>query len=651
MTLNTFESASALIDNGRPVEKDRDLLQVARDYASRGERPIPLCDPCHEHASISHVQGYMRADGSAAPPCTSPGKAPYEKNYGRFAAVVPTESDLHRMFDSHIGNIGGVVPEGRIAIDIDPRSGGLESIEAYIREHGTIPWTPTVLTGGEGFHYYLKLPDGVSVPSGGSLAKLGYPGIEWKGPGAQVVVPPSIHPSGKPYRWEPGCGLGEVTIAPIPASLLQMILESSTKTRKATSSRNSHADSPFDVQPTDVQRHFAHLWLTVGLDIREHSGSYVYICPFHDDGSPSLHLDAQRCIWYCFSPECVAFGGGGVRQLEALVEFERSDSTPRPLSHRGESNSDTSASALGKESYPDGDDDLATLREQLKEQARELFPVPHGVRPRVMVRLYASVRVPNLAMRHQVISNTWDNEANRAIKRRVYYAHLMQKIIEDRNDDPAILYEVVVPSYQWSDRKRSALAAQVRRRDGQYACFDNRTVAGVVRFLTNVSIPGSTTIEDMETTLVGALSNLDMPDETERKARVHLIWLSKGWTLPAHEPKGTMKLIAFKKDVEPVDDDQEAAEAEAQGIRTWLGRELLLEEWRCLRFFAVSNERVNEIGKEGAFEELLNLAKALGYWIVKDPVERVFGDARPEEDERTGPPARGPIEPHMKGEG
>ena len=62
--------------------------------------------------------------------------------------TAPSAMDIVRMFGSLQGNIGGVVPSERIVIDIDPRSGGLESLAALTGRHGPFPETPTVRTGG-----------------------------------------------------------------------------------------------------------------------------------------------------------------------------------------------------------------------------------------------------------------------------------------------------------------------------------------------------------------------------------------------------------------------------------------------------------------------------------------------------------------------
>jgi hypothetical protein len=176
------------------------------------------------------------------------------------------------MFRSQQGNIGGVVPEGRIVIDIDPRSGGLESIDALTGSHGPFPVTPTAITGGGGFHSYFLLPPGVDVPSGGSLAASGYPGAEWKAAGSQVVLPPSVHQSGRAYHWEPGFALGQVPIVPIPDWLLQLILEQTISIGGRPSHYVHSRSVKYTTQPPAVQEHFAALWRKTGLDVQPGSG-------------------------------------------------------------------------------------------------------------------------------------------------------------------------------------------------------------------------------------------------------------------------------------------------------------------------------------------------------------------------------------------
>ena len=61
--------------------------------------------------------------------------------------------------------------------------------------------TLTCLTGGGGTHYYFTAPAGIAVVEGAN--KLG-PGVDVKAAGGYVLLPPSIHISGRRYTWEVG---------------------------------------------------------------------------------------------------------------------------------------------------------------------------------------------------------------------------------------------------------------------------------------------------------------------------------------------------------------------------------------------------------------------------------------------------------------
>jgi hypothetical protein len=85
---------------------------------------------------------------------------------------------------------------GMVVLDIDPKNGGLESLEALVREHGGFA-TLTATTGSGGKHYYFILPEGLSGN------KLGIrPGVDLIVDKNHVVAPPSVHPSGGLYRWD-----------------------------------------------------------------------------------------------------------------------------------------------------------------------------------------------------------------------------------------------------------------------------------------------------------------------------------------------------------------------------------------------------------------------------------------------------------------
>jgi len=79
---------------------------------------------------------------------------------------------------------------GLVVLDVDRRKGGAETLAGL-----ALPQTLTVETG-DGVHYYFQHPGG-SVPN----ASDALPGIDRKGDGGYIVAPPSLHASGRVYRF------------------------------------------------------------------------------------------------------------------------------------------------------------------------------------------------------------------------------------------------------------------------------------------------------------------------------------------------------------------------------------------------------------------------------------------------------------------
>jgi hypothetical protein len=110
-------------------------------------------------------------------------------------------------------NVGLRCGDGLLVVDVDPRRGGEEALAELERQHGPLPRTMTVRTGGGGQHIYL-----VSIVDlGNSAGKLG-PGLDTRGKGGYVVGPPSMHSSGRRYEL-----VVRAAIAPAPAWLLELL--------------------------------------------------------------------------------------------------------------------------------------------------------------------------------------------------------------------------------------------------------------------------------------------------------------------------------------------------------------------------------------------------------------------------------------------
>lgn len=88
-----------------------------------------------------------------------------------------------------------VLPSGLVAVDVDPRNGGFETMERLEAQHGPLVSDVLALTGGGGEHRVFSASLVTNLPG-----KLGQ-GVDLKADG-YICVEPSIHPCGKPYAWE-----------------------------------------------------------------------------------------------------------------------------------------------------------------------------------------------------------------------------------------------------------------------------------------------------------------------------------------------------------------------------------------------------------------------------------------------------------------
>lgn len=102
--------------------------------------------------------------------------------------------------DMNIGMATGAASGGVFVIDVDQHGetdGGLE-LSIWQSEHGRFPETASSVTGSGGTHYFFKAPAGVSVKSAAHVI----PGVDVRGDGGYVVLPPSVHPNGNRYEWD-----------------------------------------------------------------------------------------------------------------------------------------------------------------------------------------------------------------------------------------------------------------------------------------------------------------------------------------------------------------------------------------------------------------------------------------------------------------
>ena len=81
-------------------------------------------------------------------------------------------------------------------VDLPDGPGNLDALE---KEYGALPATLTQETGGGGYQFFFEWPgNGTEIRnSAGKISK----DIDVRGNGGYVIMPPSPHPSGTPYKW------------------------------------------------------------------------------------------------------------------------------------------------------------------------------------------------------------------------------------------------------------------------------------------------------------------------------------------------------------------------------------------------------------------------------------------------------------------
>jgi P4 family phage/plasmid primase-like protien len=176
---------------GRPEDttmtsrQDSTTLQAALLYAAEGLAVFPV-------NSIGSDGKCTCGRGAA---CRTPGKHPLIEDWQHKATS--DISTLRQWFRKHpYANIACHVGKSGVAvIDIDPRNGGNESFAQLQHEHGPIAAEMETLTGGGGKHLYFRAPADTHLP-----AKLA-DGIDLQRGDKYVILPPSLHASGKLYTW------------------------------------------------------------------------------------------------------------------------------------------------------------------------------------------------------------------------------------------------------------------------------------------------------------------------------------------------------------------------------------------------------------------------------------------------------------------
>jgi hypothetical protein len=237
--------------------------------------------------------------------CTSPNKHP-------ITALAPAgqnsaSSDpaiLRRWWTRYPkANIGVFLQASKLAaVDIDPRNGGLDTIEQIESEHGPLVSDVMQFTGGGGEHRVFSAPVGTNLPG-----KLG-PGIDLKLNG-YILLEPSSHVKGGAYAFEASSSPIEGAIpSPLPDWLRGMDNRPGTPgvaaaTRHATPAQIDELRSALAYLPADDRD----TWVRFGHALKLLGQSGFMLWDEWSQRSDKYDPAEQTRVWSSLKPNALHF--------------------------------------------------------------------------------------------------------------------------------------------------------------------------------------------------------------------------------------------------------------------------------------------------------------------------------------------------------
>lgn len=189
------------------------LLDAALWYAAHGWQVLPCHTPTPDGCSCRNAD------------CDSIGKHP-RSQHGRTDATT-SASTIRRWWemwpDANIGIATGAA-SNLVVLDEDTYKGG--DVHTLELAYHPLPETVEQHTGGGGRQFFYTHP-GTRIKN--SVEDLGT-GLDIRGDGGYVIVPPSLHASGRRYQWEVVHDPEETPLAPLPDWLHALCSEARSST-------------------------------------------------------------------------------------------------------------------------------------------------------------------------------------------------------------------------------------------------------------------------------------------------------------------------------------------------------------------------------------------------------------------------------------
>lgn len=214
-------SRMSLGKDDSPVVWDQDVRRedglACREWALKylqmfGWAALPLCPP--DHLGVGRKHGRT---------CTNPGKVPLIY-WTQYQTNLPTLGDIALWWREHpTANVGTTLgpASGVLRVDVEGPAGEARLLNV---SRGDLPPTPEFTSGrdngGRGLLY--AMPRGVELRTTYEPLRVGEE-LRLQAQGAQTVLPPSRHFTGRLYRWQPGRSPENLKPAPAPAWLVAML--------------------------------------------------------------------------------------------------------------------------------------------------------------------------------------------------------------------------------------------------------------------------------------------------------------------------------------------------------------------------------------------------------------------------------------------
>ncbi len=188
-----------------------ELQNAALRYAREGYTILPVHEPCDD--------GTCSCNAGVA--CENPGKHPRTKNGLRDATT--DEAVIRSWWDAWPNaSIAIRTGSGLAVIDLDGDE-GLATLATLRDRVGSEQFETVTVQTGRGEHLWFKPVNGEVRNSAGQLGT----GVDVRGEGGYIIVPPSRHASGARYAFEVGYGLDDRPMLPFPNGLLAIANDAS----------------------------------------------------------------------------------------------------------------------------------------------------------------------------------------------------------------------------------------------------------------------------------------------------------------------------------------------------------------------------------------------------------------------------------------